>query len=68
VRALATFRSARFSARVAALASLVSFFAFPGLEASAATLRTAVMTWPSSRWAYQMASVPIRAKPAIASR
>ena len=36
--------------------------------ASAVALWTPLRSWSSSRWAYQMANVPMAAKPAIASR
>jgi hypothetical protein len=53
--------SAVFSARLAA------FRSFLVLDASAAARRIPCMSSSSARWAYQMAIVPMAAKPAIAS-
>jgi hypothetical protein len=52
-----------FSARLAAFAAF-----FDSFEDLAAAVWTASMNLSSSRWAYQMAIVPMAAKPAIASR
>ena len=61
--ALAALFLAVFSACLATLAVFLEAFL-----ASAAALWTPLMSSSSSRWAYQISSVPIWAKPAIASR
>jgi hypothetical protein len=68
VRALAAVRSAVFSASLAALVAFFAFFPLSAFKVWAGSLWTAVMTWSSSSWAYQMPIVPICVKPAIAWR